>query len=258
MSADAWSSTQYEKFRQERLQPFFDLLSLIKVKPSMQIIDLGCGTGEITNLLAQHLPHSSVVGLDSSENMLAKARATQALRVTFALQQIEAVKDFGQYDLVFSHAALQWVPENEALLNLILSQLKPGAQLAVQLPQNEAHLSHYLAAQIAKEEPFVSWLSGYVRETHALSLERYSELLYHGGCIEQACFAKIYGHTLPSSIDVVEWVKGTLLTAYTSKLQGQQQQDFLDEYTRRLLSALGEQRPYFYPFRRALFYGIKG
>jgi trans-aconitate 2-methyltransferase len=257
MSTDAWSSTQYEKFRQERLQPFFDLLSLIRVKPAMKVIDLGCGTGEITGLLAERLPESSVLGVDSSENMLAKAQAIVAPNVRFSLQSIEAIEDLSSYDLVFSHAALQWVPENEALLTKFLSQLKPGAQIAVQLPQNDAHPSHQIAGELAQEEPFTSWLSGYVRKTCALSLERYSEILYHNGCTEQVCFEKIYGHTLQSTLDVVEWVKGTLLTAYTSKLQGQQQLDFIEEYTRRLLITLGEQRPYFYPFRRALFWAVK-
>jgi trans-aconitate 2-methyltransferase len=258
MSTDAWSASQYEKFRKERLQPCFDLLALLKPRPAMKIIDLGCGTGEIAVLLSQHFPASTILGIDSSENMLEKAHALHAPQVSFSLQQIEAVEDFSSYDLVFSHAALQWVPDNEALLQRILSQLRPGAQLAVQLPQNDAHFSHYLAAQIAKEEPFASWLSGYVRKTQALSLERYAELLYQGGCTEQTCFEKIYGHLLVSSIDVVEWVKGTLLTAYTSKLKKHQQKDFIYEYTRRLLLFSGEQRPYFYSFRRALFWGVKG
>jgi trans-aconitate 2-methyltransferase len=258
MSTDAWSPAQYEKFRDERLQPLFDLLPFVRVRPSMRVIDLGCGTGEITARLAQHLPASSVLGVDSSEEMLREAHPKTTPQLTFAQRAIEDVQGFDEYDLVFSHAALQWVPRNEALLARLLAQLKPGAQLAVQLPQNDAHPSHTLAADLAREEPFATWLSGYVRETFALPLERYSELLYQGGCREQLCIEKIYGHTLPSTLDVVEWVKGTLLTAYTRRLSDAQRRAFLEEYTRRLLSRLGEQRPYFYPFRRAIFWGLKG
>src|SRR5262245_34407467 len=127
MSRDGWSPEQYNKFREERKQPFLDLVALIRPRPGMRVIDLGCGTGEITALLAQALPDSRVEGVDASASMLAEAREREGARLTFRQGLAEEVADFSGYDLVFSHAALQWVPDNEGLLARALRQLSPGA-----------------------------------------------------------------------------------------------------------------------------------
>jgi trans-aconitate 2-methyltransferase len=135
--------------------------------------------------------------------------------------------------------------------------MRPGAQIAVQVPQNDQHPSHRLAHVVAQESPFRELLGGFVRETYALSLERYAEILYAHGLHEQTCIEKIYGHEMASTHDVPEWVKGTMLTAYLSKLDEANQAAFLAAYTERLLATLGEHQPYFYPFRRLLFWAQK-
>jgi trans-aconitate 2-methyltransferase len=90
-----------------------------------------------------------------------------------------------------------------------------------------------------------------------LRAERYAELLWEHGFREPACFEKIYGHELPSTGDVVEWVKGTLLVPYLSRLAAPDAARFLDEYRARLIEVLGDRSPYFFPFRRLLFWGQK-
>jgi trans-aconitate 2-methyltransferase len=248
----SWSPEQYNRFRRERMQPFEDLVGLISPAADMRILDLGCGTGELSALLAERFPGSTVHGIDTSPEMLAKAEARVSQRVTFAQADIAAFDAYGDYDLVFSNAAFQWVPDNEGLMQRILTHLKPGAQLAVQMPKNDQHISHRLAAEIAQEEPFASWLGGFIRHSEALSLERYAEILHAHGMDRLVCTELIYGHELGSSADVVEWVKGTLLTAYLGKLSDDQGERYLARYKERLLDALGEQTPYFYAFRRML------
>ena len=108
-----WNPAQYHKFQKERFAPFEDLIQLIHVRSSLKVIDLGCGTGDLTRRLADLLPDSDVLGLDSSDEMLEKAQAQARPGLRFQKGQIEEAE--GQWDLVFSHAALQWVDDHRAL-----------------------------------------------------------------------------------------------------------------------------------------------
>ena len=255
---DQWDPAQYEKFRDERMQPFFDLVAMIRPAPGMRIIDLGCGTGELTAMLAERFPDAMVEGIDSSPAMLEQAAARATDRLNFRQQDLRSVEDWGSYDLIFSHAVLQWVPDNHGLMSIMLGRMRSGAQVAIQAPKNEAHPSHFLAAELAQEAPFRELLNGFVRRSEALELEQYAALLYEHGLREHVCFEKIYGHVLPNSADVVEWVKGTSLAAYLSRLDGPDADSFLKAYRERLIARIGNRSPYFYPFRRLLFWGTKG
>lgn len=256
-TADQWSPAQYNKFRDERMMPFFDLAALIRPEPRMRVIDLGCGTGELTALLAERLPESRVEGIDASAAMLEQAEPRASERLAFRQGDVRDMGDLGAYDLIFSNAVFQWVPDNAAIFSGIFDAMKPGAQIAVQVPKNESHPSHMIANELAEEIPFRDLLGGYVRESHALGLEQYAELLYAHGLREQVCFEKIYGHELARSTDVVEWVKGTMLSAYLTRLEEPARSQFLAAYRDRLLATIGDRSPYFYPFRRLLFWARK-
>src|SRR5688572_13318829 len=106
-----WDPAQYHKFQAERAAPFEDLVKLIRVREGLRVIDLGCGTGELTARLADILPGSDVLGVDSSPAMLEKAEPLERPGLRFALMAIEAVS--GEWDVVFSHAALHWVDDHE-------------------------------------------------------------------------------------------------------------------------------------------------
>jgi trans-aconitate 2-methyltransferase len=256
--ANKWDPAQYEKFRAERMAPFFDLVSWIRARPNMRAIDLGAGTGEMTCALAERLGGATVEGVDSSEAMLAAAKPRESPWVSFRRADVQSLDDYSQYDLIFSNALLHWIPDNERLMIAILDSMKPGAQIAVQLPDNEPHASHRVAVEVASDPEMAKLLGGFVQHSGALPVEKYAELMHAHGIVEQQCVEKVYGHLLPSAADVVEWVKGTLLTAYLSRLDPLGQATFLASYKSRLLSAVGEVRPYFYTYRRILFWGVKG
>ena len=102
-----WDPAQYERFRNERYQPFNDLVALLKVRPNLRVIDLGCGTGELTARLAELLPNSDVVGIDNSPEMLARATKLSGPRLHFRQQGLEDVD--GSWDVIFSNAVFQWI-----------------------------------------------------------------------------------------------------------------------------------------------------
>lgn len=251
----SWDPRQYHRFQDERSRPFHDLAALVEPRPSMRVVDLGCGTGELTALLHQKLAAAETVGVDNSDSMLARAaeHAGPGLRfVKGDLAQLE-----GEHDLIFSNAALHWAPDHQALLEKLCSRLAPGGQLAVQVPANHDHPSHTVAAEVAREAPFPEALHGYVRASPVLAPEAYAALLDALGFREQRARLEVYVHHLASRDEVVEWVKGTLLTDYQSRLSPALYEKFLARYRERLLPALSPARPYFYPFKRILFWGTR-
>ena len=243
-----WSPEQYERFAAERRQPFDDLVALVEPRPKMRIVDLGCGTGELTRELHESLSAEETVGVDSSETMLLKAGHFGGEMLHFEKGDIEAFVTDRPYDLIFSNAALHWVPDHETLFVRLTNFLAMNGQIAIQMPANDSHPSHSVAAAVAREfglEP---------RADFVQPVERYAELLHRLGYKRQNVHMQVYGHVLPSSDDVVEWVRGALLTHYQSLLSAERFEEFLAEYRQRLRGAIGNASPFFYTYKRVLMW----
>ncbi len=253
--ASPWDPAQYERFKDERRQPFFDLMALVRPAAGMAVVDLGCGTGELTAELHRTLHASATTGIDSSETMLARSAAFAAPGLSFAPGDLAAWTGARDVDLVFSNAALHWVDRHDEVLARWAAALRPGGQIAVQVPDNHEHPSHVVAAEVAREEPFATALSGHVRRWTVGKPEWYAAVLDRLGFHEQHVRLQVYGHHLGGRGDVVEWVKGTLLTDYQKRMAPELYARFLDRYRERLLPRLADERPFFYPFRRLLFWG---
>jgi trans-aconitate 2-methyltransferase len=241
----SWDPNQYERFKDERAQPFRDLAALVEPRPHMRIADLGCGTGELTRELHEQLAAEETLGIDNSESMLSKAIPSATLR--FELGEIATFTSDRPFDLIFSNAALHWVPDHEHLFARLAALISPHGQLAIQMPANHDHPSHRIAADLAPS-------FGISPTLNVLPPERYAALLHHLGFVRQHVRLQVYGHVLPSSSDVVEWTKGTTLTPYREALSPERYDEFLAEYTRRVVAALGEARPFFYTFKRVLMW----
>ena len=154
----AWDPGQYLKFGGERLRPALDLLARAPVDAPAQVVDLGCGTGSITRILAERFPRASVTGLDGSAEMLATASKTPKPGETIAWQQA----DIGTWqakhpvNLIYSNAALQWLKGHDALFPHLMQQLASGGALMVQMPRNHGAPSHTLMeASIARRPALV-------------------------------------------------------------------------------------------------------
>ena len=260
-TSDGWDPRQYERFARERAQPFHDLLALVQPVRGGSVIDLGCGTGELTVLLHEHVEAASTVGVDNSEAMLSEAGRHARDGLRFELGDIASVHAAGQYDVVFANAALQWVPDHEVLLRTLRTALRPGGQLAVQVPANADHPSHTVSAEIAHEPPFHEAMGGapppdVVRGV--LPPERYAEILDSVGFFDQHVRLQVYGHRLDSTAQVVEWTKGTSLVRFRRVLPPELFERFVDRYRQRLLDVLGDRSPYFYAVKRILFWARLG
>jgi trans-aconitate 2-methyltransferase len=236
-----WDPDRYLKFRRERMAPFVDTLSLIDARPDMKVIDLGCGTGELTAKLHDALPGSEVLGVDSSAEMLSRAKPRDGL--AFAQKKIEEVD--GEWDLVFSHAAIHWVDDHERLIPRLFGLVKPGGQLVVQQPSNHDHDAMHIVASVA----------GFRRQVPVLPVARYAELLHQSGGRNLTVLEKVYCHELPDSEALYQWLSGTALLPYVERVPVESRESFATEVRRRLRERWpGEV---FFAFRRIIFAATK-
>lgn len=254
MTTDAWDPERYARFLRERSAPFFDLLDLVEPRTAMRVVDLGCGTGELTRLLHERLGARETLGIDRSAKMLGKSAGFAAPGLRFERRAVEELAADAPFDLVFSNAALHFVADHEALWARLASFLAPGGQLAVHLPANQDHPTHVTAREVAREEPFAAALGGYVHPTHLLPVELYATLFHRLGFARQQVKLVVYTHLLESRESVVEWVRSSILTEYESRLSPEQWEAFLAAYRERLLPRLADERPFFFTFKRVLMH----
>jgi trans-aconitate 2-methyltransferase len=250
-----WDPDRYHQFQQERSAPFEDLFNLIHTRPGLQVIDLGCGTGELTRQLADRLPDSAVLGIDSSPEMLERTAGLERPGLRFERALIQEVN--GEWDLVFSNAAIQWIDDHPALVPRLLSLVRPGGQLVVQLPSNHTHPTHLLILETANQEPFRQALGGWSRTSPVLPIDAYAELLHQNGGRDLVVFEKVYPHVMSDADALADWTSGTALVPYFERLDPELRDLFMDRYRQRLREGF-PGRPVFYGFRRTLFAATRG
>jgi len=228
-----WDADQYEKFRAERTRPFFDLLSRIPDRSYKSIVDLGCGTGDLTAALADHWPEARVIGVDSSDEML-KAAEKQADpgRLDFVKDDIATWKPAQPVDLLVANASLHWIPDHEALLGRLVGALSPKGALAVQMPANFDSPSHLLLKEV---------VAGKVELKHDVVLPpgRYVEILQGLGILSDV-WETTYQHVLQGRDAVLEWVKGTALRPVLKALEGAERDEVVAAYAAKLRAAYPE------------------
>jgi trans-aconitate 2-methyltransferase len=262
-----WNPDQYRKFDAERSLPFWELIGLIEpTNPDStasasgfdRMIDLGCGDGELTAAAVERLGVRHAVGLDSSPAMLDRTSSRQRPGLHFELGNLATWTSDADYDVVLANASLQWVPDHDKVIARWTDALKPGGQLAVQVPANGAHASHLVANEGGATEPFLSAMGGTVpvdpSAAHVLSPERYAEVLFELGYETQHVRLRVYPHVLHRSADVVEWVRGTNLNRFFERLPAELHEPFVDTYRSALLQRIGSHEPYLYAFKRILMW----
>jgi trans-aconitate 2-methyltransferase len=230
---DDWSARQYLKFEDERTRPPRDLLAQVPLQTPRLVVDLGCGPGNSTELLVERFPEAEIVGLDSSPDMLRKARE----RLT-KLKFIEAdiatwIADAG-VELLFANAAFQWIPDHQRVLRRLLEALPPGGVLAVQMPDNTREPSHTLLRDVAADGPWAN--NPEVAAATRADLpppESYYDLL-RPVCSRIDIWHSVYNHAMAGPEGIVEWFKGSALQPYLSPLDPAMRTQFLAAYSERI------------------------
>jgi len=230
-----WSARQYTTFEQERTRPVRDLVAAIATTQVQRAVDLGCGPGNSTEVLAERFPQATITGMDSSDDMLADARA-RLPALNFELADIQSWNPDQTFDVILANASLQWVPDHAELYPRLLSKLNPGGSLAVQTPDNMEEPAHRLAREVAAQGPWASKI-GSVRHPPRHNAMFYFELLQPlAGSVD--VWRTTYHHPLKGGHQaVVEWFKGSALRPYLAPLDEAQKVAFLEHYLQAISQA---------------------
>ncbi len=249
-----WDPRQYLKFADHRLRPALDLLSQIQLDDPRLVFDLGCGPGNITRLLAERWPGARVVGIDSSADMLAKARR-EVPSVTFAEGDINSWTAPRPPQLLFSNAALHWLDGHAELLPRLLRQLAAGGLLAVQMPRNSDAPSHLLMHAAAADGPWRTRLADVRSVLRSVETPDVYYRILAPITRRADIWETEYLHVLEGDNPVVEWTKGTGLRPYLDALEEPDRGGFLAAYAARVASAYPKQADgrTLLPFRRIFF-----
>ncbi len=249
----SWNPQQYERFAAPRLRPAIDLLARIPPGPRTNIVDLGCGGGQVTRLLRERFPEARITGIDSSAAMLERARGE--IDAEFVQADLNVWTPPPGVDLIVSNAALHWLDDHRSLVARWLEHLEPGCAVAVQMPRNRDARSHLAMAEAA--EPFAAKLAG-VRTIRPVGTPSdYARLLApHMAHVD--VWETTYIHVLAGQDPVVEWTKGSGLRPYLDAL-GEDAEGFVEAYRRLLREAYPPEQDgtTFYPFKRVFVVGQK-
>lgn len=251
----SWSAAQYTKFEDERTRPVKDLLAQV---PNIQVaraVDIGCGPGNSTDLLASRFPDAEILGIDSSADMIAAARK-RLPSIAFEIADIATWRPTDRFDVILGNAVLQWVPDHAAVLPALLKRLTPGGSLAIQIPDNLDEPAHRLMRETAASGPWATKLEGAGRAMDSRhSCEWYFRTLRASGA-KVDVWRTIYHHTLAGGAGaVVEWFKGTALRPFLDPLDEQERSAFLAQYESSLADAypIVDDGTVLLPFPRLFF-----
>lgn len=267
IAGESWNPGQYLKFADHRLRPALDLMGRIPLEDPQVIYDLGCGSGNVTRLLADRWPDADVVGMDNSPEMLAQAAADSvgaAGRVRWQSGDLADWRPDATPSVFYSNAVLQWVPDHSELVPRLWGMLPAGACLAVQVPLSWDMRSHHLmretlAGGAAGGKSFGSEeLRQAVGNRWVQDPDFYYDLLAPQSA-HLDVWTTEYQHVLMGDDAVLEWVTGTGLRPILNGLDDAERAIYLEEYRRRLNLEYPKRADgvTLYPFRRLFFVAVR-
>ena len=226
----SWSAQQYVAFEDERTRPVRDLLSAIPGDRVKSAVDLGCGPGNSTEVLAARFPGAAVMGLDSSTDMIAAARK-RLPDFRFDVATIEAWDAPGPFDVILANAVLHWVADHAGLLPRLVDRLTPGGSLAVQMPDNLNEPALRLMRAVAEAGPWAGKLAAAPGERTTVESPGWYYELLRARCSRVDVWRTTYHHPLAGGADgIVEWFKGSGLRPFLAPLDAGERSVFLDRY----------------------------
>jgi trans-aconitate 2-methyltransferase len=253
----SWDPGQYLRFADLRLRPALDLLARVELEGAATVVDLGCGPGNVTRLLARKFPHAEVIGIDSSATMLAKAAETPST-IAWRQADIGAFAPQRPVDILYSNAALHWLDGHAGLFPRLMQAVRPGGILAVQMPRNHAAPSHAEMNAIAESGPWATKLKPVLRPSPVAPPEAYYDLLAPESA-RLDIWETVYGQILEGDDPVVAWNKSTGLRPILEALDEAERGQFLAEYGARMAAAYPKRADgrTFFPFRRLFLVAVR-
>lgn len=244
-----WDPTHYLHYADQRSRPFFELLARVGAEDPRTVVDLGCGPGQLTATLVDRWPHATVLGTDSSAEMIDAARVHERPRLEFRQQDLRDFYPPEPVDVIISNATLQWVDDHRRVLPRLVDALTPGGWLAFQVPGNQNEPSHTLLHRLASDPRFVAATGGIDRRAMPPPSVYLSDLIGLG-CQADA-WETTYLHVLTGEDPVFNWISGTGARPYLQALSDEQREVFVNEY-KALLREAYPAEPYgtVLPFRR--------
>jgi trans-aconitate 2-methyltransferase len=253
-----WDPDQYLKFENERTQPSIDLAARIEIEIPRSIIDIGCGPGNSTAILRNRWPKAQFTGLDSSPAMIEKAKRDR--RDTNWIVADAPTYHFNEkYDIVFSNAAIQWMPDHTSLIPRLLDIVNSSGALAVQVPANWDSPLHLAVRNVASQGKWSGMIAGVERILSNNTPEFYYDIISSAGT-RVSLWTTTYYHILKSHTELVEWYKGTAMRPFLEKLPDDEaRSEFEQEVLTRCKATYHAQRDgrLLYPFRRIFFIAYK-
>jgi len=252
-----WNPQQYLRFADQRRRPAIDLLARVGLAAPQRVSDLGCGAGNVTRLLAERWPSAQITGVDSSAEMLDKARK-EAPKIEWRQADLATWRPEAPPDLIFSNAALHWLGDHERLFPELLRSLAPGGVLAVQMPRNHQAPSHTGMAEAARSGPWRATLEPLLRERPVAAPAAYFDILAGAGARADIWEVE-YLQLLEGEDAVVEWTKGTALKPLLDALAEPERGRFLADYRKRMRAAYPRRGDglTLFPFRRLFIVAVK-
>lgn len=231
-----WNPALYRRFESERTRPAIELLARVPLAEAPSAVDLGCGPGNSTELLAARYPQAEIVGIDSSEAMLASARE-RLPGLRFERADIAAWRPARPPALIFANAVLQWLPDHASLLPRLFDSLAPGGVLALQMPDNLDEPSHRAMRELAALSPWSQWLghAAALREKPLAAGAYYDLLAPHAAAVD--IWHTVYRHPMASPEAIVAWLRSTGLRVFVDPLAEDQRTGYLDAYRDRIDAA---------------------
>jgi trans-aconitate 2-methyltransferase len=257
MSSTDWSPASYLQFENERTRPAHDLLARVRPDGVRRIVDVGCGPGNSTELLATRYPESEILGLDSSPAMLQDARR-RLPDVRFEFANAAVWVPDADVDLVFANAVYQWIPGNLGQLARVLAALREKATLAVQMPDNLDEPSHRLMREVALAGRWSGRLDGAARDPLPSARAYYEALRPFAARID--IWRTTYHHVLHGADAIVEFVRSTGLRPFLDPLSEPERTEFIATYTARIAAAYPSltDGQVLLPFPRVFFVAERG
>lgn len=248
----SWNPAQYLKFEQPRLRPALELLARISLEAPAHVVELGCGAGQLTRLMAERWPAAQVLGVDSSAAMLDEAAPASPANVRWLQHDVATWSPEVPPDLIYSNAVLHWLPDHELLFPRLVRQLAPGGVLAVQMPRNFLAPSHTLIAETVMAGPWRARLAPLLRPTPVQPPGWYHDLLAPLATGIDLWKTE-YHQVLTGDDPVKEWTKGTWLATFLNALDDPAERDaFERDYAGRVRVAYPprDDGTTVFPFRR--------